>query len=148
MPAATNLFANEIESAKTNDMSGAMCWSKNDQVLLRIKIAALADEFKVFLDEEDQFYQGNEGMFVSSSIWEEYPEIHDKIYEKRDKFEETRISKVVYRYLVSAYVEKMCDLTGQHFDISHFDRIFLDDWKTSNGLDYYYDAMRVKQSAY
>jgi flavin-dependent dehydrogenase len=139
LPAATNDLKEEIEAAANFNPIHV---NSNENVNLRMKIAALSDEFTAFLDSRGAYYASNEGQFRSMSDWEERPEIEDKVYEPRDRAREAEIAHTVFRKVCHEYLARMAELDGVAFSEEAFDRIFIADWNAGQSLGEMLDRLR------
>lgn len=139
LPAATNDLRAEIEAAKDFDPANMQ---SNENIKLRMKIAALSDEFTEFLDARGAYYSNNMDQFQSMSEWEERPEIEDKIYERRDREREKEIAHAVYRKVCREYLVRMTEIEGIEFRDEAFDQVFNSDWNAGQSLVEMLDTLR------
>ena len=131
LPAATNDLRAEIDAAATYDPNSMQT---NENINLRMKIAALSDEFTEFLDARGAYYSNNADQFHSMSDWEERPDIEDKVYEPRNRERERDIAHDVYRKVCREYLIRMAEIEGVVFTDEGFDAAFNPDWDGGQSL--------------
>ena len=131
LPAAINNLRAEIDAARTYNPADT---KSNENINLRMKIAALSDEFTEFLDSREAYYANNEGQFQSMSDWEEEPEIEEKVYAERDRAREAEIAQVVYRKVCREYLVRMAEIDGMAFHDDAFNRVLNPDWNAGQSL--------------
>ncbi len=146
LPAATNDFTVEIDTARSHGLSCGCSVQSNEAIQLRLTVARLADEFMHFLDERGLYYDRNKGYFSASNVWEERPEIAAKIYKPRDLKEERRVSHMVYRDVCLRYIRRMVEIEGlPEVDDDSFDAVFIGNWRSGQSLADMLRALRLKE---